>query len=49
MKTKQLKQPRWVDANEVNLDEVSRFSALDLLSSIAFMGLAFGLLAPFFI
>ena len=49
MKKNQTTQSNWVDPNEVNLDNVSRFSALDILGSIVIMGVAFGILAPFII
>jgi len=49
MKTNQVKQSNWVDANEVNLDSVSKFSALDILGTIVIMGVAFGIMAPFLV
>jgi len=36
-------------SNEVNLDHVARFSALDILGTIVIMGVAFGIIAPFLI
>jgi len=49
MKPTQEKQSRWVDAHEVDLDKVSRFTALDIFGSIVLLGLAFGIVAPFLI
>jgi len=49
MKPTQDKQSRWIDANKVDLDKISRFTAMDILGSIVLMGLAFGIVAPFLI
>jgi len=49
MKSTQEKQSSWIDANVVDLDKVSGFSALDILGSIVLVGLAFGIVAPLLI
>ena len=49
MNKNQTKQSNWVNTNEVNLDQVSRFSAMDIFGSIVIMGLAFGIMVPFLI
>ena len=49
MQANDTRQSNWIDPNEINLDHVARFSALDILGSIVIMGIAFGIIAPFLI
>ena len=49
MLTEKVKQSRWIDAEVVNIDYVSKFSIIDFFVTIVLMGIVVGLVSPFLV
>ncbi len=46
MRTEQVKQSHWIDAEVVNIDYVSNYSILDFFVTVVLMGIVVGLVSP---